>query len=57
MVFFLVAWVAKTLTLRIGGSKAYENYGVPMAAGLIFGIVIIKLIGGAMLVLRFFHPW
>ncbi len=54
---FLVAWIAKLLTLRIGGSKAYENYGVPFASGFVTGFTIIGLIGGAILVLRFFVPF
>jgi len=54
---FLVAWIAKFLTLRIGGSKAYENYGVPLASGFVMGFTIIGLIGGAILILRFFVPF
>ncbi|MGQ9515020.1 MAG: DUF6784 domain-containing protein [Thermoproteota archaeon] len=54
---FLIDWLVKTLMLRVGGSRAYEQYGVSVAIGFIFGIVITKVVGGAVLVLRFFYPW
>jgi len=54
---FFVAWVAKILTLRIGGSKAYEGYGVPVAGGVVVGTLIASLIGGAMLIVKFFYPY
>jgi len=54
---FLAAYIAKTLTLRIGGSKAYEEYGVPVAGGFIVGCLIASLIGGTMLVIKFFYPY
>ncbi|MEM2702918.1 MAG: DUF6785 family protein [Candidatus Bathyarchaeia archaeon] len=54
---FFVAWVAKTLTLRIGGSKAYEEYGAPVAGGIVVGCLIASLIGGVMMIVRFFYPY
>jgi uncharacterized protein (DUF2062 family) len=54
---FFVAWVAKTLTLKIGGSKAYEEYGAPVAGGVVVGCLITSLIGGAAMVVRFFYPY
>jgi len=42
---FLAARILKGLTLRIGGSKAYEEYGVPIMAGFIVGFVLVALIG------------
>lgn len=54
---FFAAWIAKTLTLKVGGSKAYEEYGVPIAGGFIAECLIASLMGGAMLVIRFFHPY
>jgi len=54
---FFVAWVAKTLTLKIGGSKAYEEYGAPVAGGIVVGCLIASLIGGAAMVVRFFYPY
>jgi hypothetical protein len=54
---FAVAWVAKLLTLRIGGSKTYEDYGIPVAGGIVVGSLIASLIGGAAMVIRFFYPY
>ncbi|MEM1570266.1 MAG: hypothetical protein QXL27_06290 [Candidatus Bathyarchaeia archaeon] len=36
------------LTLRIGGSKAYENYGVPVDSGFFLGCVSVILMAGVM---------
>jgi hypothetical protein len=33
----LVAWILKTLTIRIGGAKAYEKIGQPAAIGWLIG--------------------
>jgi len=54
---FLLAWIAKTVTLRIGGSKTYERYGVPIAAGFIAGYMVAILVGGTLSVIRFFFPY
>ncbi|MEM3545979.1 MAG: hypothetical protein QW547_02545 [Candidatus Bathyarchaeia archaeon] len=35
-------------TLRIGGSKAYENYGVPVASGFFLDCVLVILMAGVM---------
>jgi hypothetical protein len=53
----LAAWVLKTITLRVGGSKLYERTGIPTAIGFIVGIVIVSVIGGVLLVTRFFIPF
>lgn len=53
----LAAWIAKTITLRVGGSKIYERVGIPTAIGFIIGLVIVTLIGGALLAIRFFYPF
>jgi hypothetical protein len=53
----LSAWVLKTITLRVGGSKLYEQKGIPTAIGFIIGIVMITIIGGIFLVTRFFVPF
>jgi hypothetical protein len=53
----LAAWIAKTITLRVGGSKLYERSGIPVAIGFIIGLVIITIIGGALLDFRFFYPF
>ncbi|RLI28315.1 hypothetical protein DRO58_02415, partial [Candidatus Bathyarchaeota archaeon] len=36
----LGAWIAKFLTLRVGGSRAYEEYGVPFVSGGIAGYAL-----------------
>jgi len=54
---FAVAWILKELTLRIGGTKAYENYGSPMASGFFLGYVLALLLMGLISVTRFFFPF
>jgi hypothetical protein len=54
---FLIAWFAKVLTLRIGGSKTYENYGIPIAVGFIAGYMVAILLGGTLGIIRFFFPY
>jgi len=54
---FLVAWVLKSITLRIGGSKLYERLGVPIVVGFVVGYMIAIIFGGTMGVLRFFVPY
>jgi hypothetical protein len=53
----LAAWIFKTVTLRVGGSKLYEKTGIPTAIGFIIGLVVISIVGGIVLVVRFFHPF
>jgi hypothetical protein len=50
----LIAWILKALTLRIGGSKAYEGLGIPVASGFVVGVIISTFIGGAIGVVMFF---
>ncbi|MEM2849067.1 MAG: DUF6784 domain-containing protein [Candidatus Bathyarchaeia archaeon] len=54
---FLIAWILKTVTLRIGGSKLYEEYGMPIAGGFVAGYMIAVLIGGGLGIIRFFVPF
>jgi hypothetical protein len=54
---FLGAWVAKWLTLKIGGSKAYEGYGIPFVAGLVVGFVMVAIIGVISGLIRWFVPF
>jgi len=53
----LAAWVLKTITLRIGGSKLYESTGISIATGFVIGIIISCVIGGILLLIRFFVPF
>jgi len=52
-----VAWILKTLTLRIGGSKAYEEHGLLVAGGLIVGYGLAVLVVGIVGITRFFIPF
>jgi hypothetical protein len=54
---FFGAWVAKYLTLRIGGSKAYEEYGIPVASGLMAGYVLSNLVAYMIGTIKFFIPF
>jgi hypothetical protein len=54
---FMGAWIFKTITLRIGGSKAYSNYGVPIAAGIIGGIVLASFVAYLIGIVKFFVPF
>jgi hypothetical protein len=56
-IMFLVAWVVKMATLRIGGSKVYENYGIPVAAGFIVSYMALIFVGGLLGIYRFFFPF
>jgi len=52
-----VAWVIKLIILRVGGSKLYEEVGVPAAIGFIAGAVLVFFIGSIVLAVRFFIPF
>jgi hypothetical protein len=54
---FLVAWIVKILTLRVGGSKLYEGYGIPIVGGFMGGVVTANLIGVTVGSIRFFFPF
>jgi hypothetical protein len=53
----LIAWILKTITVRVGGSRLYENYGIPVATGFGVGFVAIAFVGGLIGILRFFVPF
>jgi hypothetical protein len=53
----LMAWVLKTITIRVGGSKMYESLGRPIAAGFIIGYAVMAVIGAIIGVVRFFFPF
>jgi hypothetical protein len=54
---FVGAWAAKFITLRVGGSKSYESYGVPVASGIIGGIVLASFLAYILGMIRFFVPF
>jgi len=41
----LVAWIVKLIVLRVGGTKVYEDYTVPLAAGFVVGYFIMAMMG------------
>jgi hypothetical protein len=53
----LVAWILKMLTLKIGGSKAYEEIGAPLAGGYIAGHMLTIIPGTIISKIRFFYPF
>jgi hypothetical protein len=55
--FALIAWILKVLTLRIGGSRLYEEFGAPMAGGYIAGHMLALIPGIILSRIRFFIPF
>jgi hypothetical protein len=53
---FAEALIIKYLTLKIGGARAYEEYGVPFVSGFIGGFTLTVIAGMAVGVIRFFFP-
>lgn len=53
----LVAWILKMLTLKIGGSKAYEEFGAHLAGGYIAGHMLCIIPGTIISKIRFFFPF
>jgi hypothetical protein len=53
----LVCWILKTLVLKIGGSKLYEEHAVPFVSGFIGGYTLITIIAAIVFVVRFFYPF
>lgn len=54
---FLAAWIVKWLTLKVGGSRAYENYGAPAVGGFLAGVTLGYFIGAIVGTVRFFIPF
>jgi hypothetical protein len=54
---FVGAWVAKAITLRVGGSKTYSNYGIPVASGLLTGMTLSTPVDGGIGIFRFFFQF
>jgi hypothetical protein len=55
--YALVAWILKTITLKIGGSKAYEEWGVPIAAGYVAGHMLVLIPGSIIATIKYFVPF
>jgi hypothetical protein len=54
---FLAAWIVKWITLKVGGSRAYENYGAPAVGGFLAGVTLGYFIGAIVGTIRFFIPF
>lgn len=54
---FLGAWIAKYLTIKVGGSKVYAEYGVRFVSGGLAGIVIAYVTAYLLGVVKFFIPF
>jgi hypothetical protein len=54
---FLVAWIVKTIVLRVGGSSLYEKYALPIVGGFITGDVLASVVGVVMGMVRFYMPF
>ena len=55
--YALIAWILKYITLRVGGSKLYEEFGAPMAGGYIAGHMLCLIPGTIISKIRFFFPF
>jgi len=53
----LVAWIAKTIVLRAGGSSLYERHALPIAGGFITGVVLASVMGTVIGMVRFYIPF
>jgi hypothetical protein len=54
---FVFAWAAKWITLKVGGSKLYENYGVPLVGGFLAGLALVNVLAHPIGVIRYFYPF
>lgn len=50
----LITWIVKYVTIKVGGRKAYEEIGVPVALGIIAGEVTGVILIGILVMIRFF---
>jgi hypothetical protein len=55
--FAAIAWVLKIITLRIGGSKLYEEFGAPLAGGYIAGHMLVLIPGVIIGKVKWFIPF
>lgn len=53
----LIGWILKTITMRIGGSKLYEEWGLPIATGFIAGYMGVLIPGTIIAHIMFWQPF
>lgn len=54
---FLGAWIVKYIVLRVGGSKAHNDYVMPFVCGGIAGYAFANLVAYIIGTVRFFIPF
>jgi len=54
---FLVAWIIKTIVLRVGGSKLYSEWVVPSVGGFAAGVALGTMLGTIAGIIRFYIPY
>jgi hypothetical protein len=54
---FIIAYILKYITLKVGGSKAYTETGAPIAVGFAIGIALTALLGMILAVVSFVRPF
>lgn len=54
---FLSAWIVKTIVIRIGGSKLYEEWIPPAVGGFAAGTAIVTMLGCIAGIVRFYIPF
>lgn len=52
----LVAWIAKTLVLRMGGTKLNDTVAMPFCIGFLVGYWFLMFLGGIGGIIQFFMP-
>ncbi len=55
--YAVIAWILKMITLRVGGSRLYEEFGAPLAGGYIAGYMLTLIPGIILYRIRFFTPF
>jgi hypothetical protein len=55
--YAVIAWILKMMTLRVGGSRLYEEFGAPLAGGYIAGYMLTLIPGIILYRIRFFTPF
>ena len=52
-----VAWLFKVITFRVGGTRLYRKWGMPIAIGLVVGNVLNTFTSYIVYILLSVAPW
>ncbi|RLE93222.1 MAG: hypothetical protein DRN04_07810 [Thermoprotei archaeon] len=52
-----IAWLLKYITVKLGGAKVYEKYGVSLASGVFLGYAFAVFVLGLGTIYRFLFPY